>query len=307
MKNAVVLGSKGQDGRLLSALLESRGYRVTGVDARPEELDITSEPQVIGFLREAKPDEVYHLAAIHHSAEETPDRATRTTQKACEVNLLSLVYWLEGIRQVSPSTRLFYAASSHVFGEAASEVQDESTPLNPGSLYGLTKAGGMLACRMYRQSHGLFASTGILYNHESSLRPVGFLSKKVVRGALEIRAGLRKQLALGSLSAIGDWGYAADYVEAMHRILNHRRSDDFVVATGERHTVQDFVRVAFELVGVDWKRYVIEDRSIPLRKNPGHIGNPAKLMRETGWRPSVGFEDMIRKLIEAEEKAWRRI
>ena len=303
MKTAVILGSEGQDGRLLHGLLESRSYRVIGVDASSEPVDITSEPEVIAFLRDTRPEEVYHLAAIHHSAEAAPDTASRMARPACEVNLLSLVYCLEGIRQASPSTRLFYAASSHVFGQVAAEVQDESTPLKPDSIYGLTKAGGVLACRMYRQSHGVFASTGILYNHESHLRPNGFLSKKIVRSAIEIRAGLRRSLALGSLSAIEDWGYAPDYVEAMQRILTHGVADDFVVATGEGHTVRDFVRIAFELVGLDWARYVVEDPSIPLRKSPGRIGNPAKLVRETGWRPTVDFEQMIRRLIEAEERA----
>src|SRR5712692_812351 len=302
MKTAVVLGSEGQDGRLLSALLGSRGYRVVGVDVSTAGPDITSEREVIALLEAEKPDELYHLAAIHHSSEAAPDGAPGMTQPACEVNFLSLVYCLEGIRQASPSTRLFYAASSHVFGEADTELQDESTPLKPDSLYGLTKASGMLACRTYRQAHGVFASTGILYNHESHLRPAGFLSKKIVRGALEIRAGLRAQLALGSLSASGDWGHAEDYIRAMHLIANHGKPDDFVVATGERHTVQDFARVAFELVGLDWARHVVEDRSIPLRRSPVRIGNPAKLMRDTGWRPTVSFEQMIRRLMEAEEQ-----
>jgi GDPmannose 4,6-dehydratase len=302
MKTAVVLGSEGQDGRLLSAFLGSRGYRVIGVDVSPGSLDITSESEVAAFLRSERPDELYHLAAVHHSSESAPEAASQTAQAACEVNFLSLVYCLEGIRQGSPSTRLFYAASSHVFGDTESEVQDESTPLRPDSLYGLTKSGGVLACRTYRQAHGVFASAGILYNHESNLRPPGFLSRKIVRAAVEIRAGSKKQLALGSLSTIGDWGHAEDYVRAMHLILSHGKPDDFVVATGEPHTVQDFVRVAFEAAGLDWKRYVVEDRSIPLRRTPVRIGNPAKLMRDTGWRPTMTFEQMVKRLLEAEER-----
>jgi len=302
MKTAVVLGSEGQDGRLLSAFLTSRGYRAIGADAPPGPLDITSESEVATFLRAEKPDEIYHLAAIHHSAESAPDAISRGIQAACEVNLLSLVYCLEGIRRHSPSTRLFYAASSHVFGDADQEFQDETTPLKPDSIYALTKASGMLACRTYRHAYGVFASSGILYNHESNLRPPGFLSKKVVRAALEIRAGSRTQLSLGSLSTSGDWGHAEDYVRAMHLIVNHAKPDDFVVATGEKHTVQDFVQVAFEAVGLDWTRHVVEDRSIPLRRSPVRIGNPAKLMRDTGWRPSMTFEQMIKRLVEGEER-----
>jgi GDPmannose 4,6-dehydratase len=299
MRNAIILGCSGQDGRLLEECLLSKGYTVFGV-ANSSRCDITRAEEVEKLVQSEKPAEIYHLAAIHHSSEEVASEDSLLFRKTYDVNFFSLVSFLEAIRKYSPQTRLFYAASSHVFGNPSTPVQDEATPLSPDSVYGMSKVNGLLACRMFRQKYGVFASVGILYNHESHFRTEKFLSKKIIKAALEIQAGKRDSLIVGNLDAVIDWGYAPDYVEAMHRILQIPMSDEFIVATGIGHTVREFVQIAFEQLGLDWTKYVQQDSSILARKGPVRMGNPSKLLRETGWKPTVGFEEMIRLLLSME-------
>lgn len=310
MKSALVVGSEGQDGRLLRAHLERLRYRVLGLDrqgvsavgiewSRP--VDITGFEAVQAVMQAVRPDEVYHLAAIHHSSEERHVEDLPSFRRLYEVNFFSLVNFLEAARLVSPGSRIFFAASSHVFGRPEGEIQDERTPLRPDSIYAMTKADGLLACRLYRETHRLFASTGILYPHESPYRDEKFLSMKIVRGAVRIKAGAQRELVLGRLDARVDWGSAEDTVEAMQRILGAPEAGEFVVSTGTAHSVQDFVRIAFEAVGLDWRRYVREDPSLITREAPLRIGNPAKLRAATGWSPGTGFESMIRALVRSAE------
>ena len=312
MKSAIIIGSEGQDGRLLRALLERRHDRVlgihrTGVSASglewTEPVDITRFDAVKAVVQAVRPDEIYHLAAIHHSSEEAHAEDLAGFRRLYEVNFFSLLNVLEAVRLVSPSSRVFFAASSHVFGAPDGEMQDESTPLRPGSIYAMTKADGLLACRLYRETHGLFASTGILYTHESPYRDEKFLSMKIVRAALRIKAGAQRELVLGRLDARVDWGFAEDTVEAMRRILGAPEAGEFVVSTGRAHSVQDFVRIAFEAAGLDWRRHVREDPSLMTRETPLRIGNPAKLKAATGWSPGTGFESMIHALIRSAEAA----
>jgi GDPmannose 4,6-dehydratase len=312
LKSAFIVGSEGQDGRLLRALLESQDYRVlglhrTGVAASGLEwsqaVDITRFEDVEAAVRAVRPDEIYHLAAIHHSSEEAHVEGLGSFRRLYEVNFFSLLNFLEAARLVSPSSRVFFAASSHVFGRPGTEIQDETTPLRPESIYGMTKADGLLACRLYRQTHRLFASTGILYTHESAYRDEKFLSMKIVRGALRIKAGAQRELLLGRLDARVDWGFAPDYVEAMQRILGATEAGEFVVSTGTAHSVQDFVRIAFEAVGLDWRQHVREDPSLMTRDTPLRIGDPGKLKATTGWSPKTGFESMIRGLVRSAEAA----
>jgi GDPmannose 4,6-dehydratase len=312
LKSALIVGSGGQDGRLLGELLERRQYRVlglhrTGVTARGIDwsrlVDITRFDDVREVVRTVRPDEIYHLAAIHHSSEEAHVEALESFRRLYDVNFFSLLHFLEAARLESPSTRVFFAASSHVFGRPDTEIQDETTPLRPESIYAMTKADGLLACRLYRDKHRVFASTGILYTHESPLRDEKFLSMKIVRAALRIKAGTQRELLLGHLGARVDWGCAGDYVEAMQAILGASEGGEFVVSTGTAHSVQDFVRIAFEAVGLDWRNHVREDPSLITRDTPLRIGNPGKLKAVTGWSPKTGFASMIHELVRSVEAA----
>ncbi len=310
MKKAVIVGCQGQDGRLLNDLLTRKKYRIVGLDKRIikyprrshfKKVDISKRAEVFDLIKLFKPDEVYYLAAFHHSSEDRPIENIKLFQESYKVNVLSLINFLEGIRMYSPRTRLFYAASSHVFGESKDIPQDESTHINPNCIYGITKAAGLFTCRFYRNNYSLFASAGILYNHESSLRNERFVSMKIIKTAVNINKNKEKHLNLGDLSAEADFGYAPDYVDAMYRILNIDKSDDFVIASGEKHSVRNFVKTAFEILELDWKRYVREDRNIVTKRNLCRFGNPDKLKRMTGWKSSVSFEGMIRLLLSEEE------
>jgi GDPmannose 4,6-dehydratase len=212
------------------------------------------------------------------------------------------VNFLEALSVHCPRARFFYAASSHVFGHPEAPVQNELTPFKPVSVYGITKAAGVEACRFYRREHGVFASVGILYNHESPFRRPDFVSQKTVRAAVRIRHGSQERLVVGDLSARIDWGWAPDYVEAMVRVLELSQPDDFVIATGGSHTVLEFVQEAFGALGLDWSEHVEEDRSV-IRRGPVSLaGDASKLHQETGWRPTTTFPQIVRKLVESENQ-----
>ena len=309
MKKAIIVGCQGQDGRLLSGYLLKRKYQVIGLDQDSIEglgieeispVNIKNQDDVSRLIQELKPDEVYYLAAFHHSSQSRQEQSDDLFRLSFEVHVLGLVNFLEAIRQYSPQTRLFYAASSHIFGDPKQRVQDETTAVNPGCCYGITKAAGVFLCRLYRKEHGIFACVGILYNHESALRQPEFISKKIITGAVNIKNGKQEKLLIGDLGAQIDWGYAPDYVEAMHRIMNCKIPDDFIVATGVKHSVLDFIKTAFGCLNLDWKKYVVQDKSIITKKNFCRMGDARKLRKITGWKPSVDFIEMVKLLVEAE-------
>ena len=299
MSRAFVIGGEGQDGRILSERLRSEGCETVGLG---RDTDLSDRDVVEGLVSKFRPDEIYYLAAVHHAAEDRGSSGGRDLYvESHRVHVEGLLNVLEAIRLRHPSARLFYAASCLVFGEPSTGTQNESTPFAPAGVYGITKTTGIHCCRLYRNGAGVHASTGILYNHESPLRKPGFVSQKIVRGAVDIRKGRSSKLVLGDLSAVNDWGWAADTVDAMVRIVRSEEPDDLVVATGEAHTVSDFVEAVFRRAGLDWKRHVDEDRSMIARKRPPLIGDASRLRERTGWRPSVGFEQMAGLLWDA---AW---
>lgn len=315
MPTAIVLGAGGQDGRILVEQLRAAGTAVLGIArgsvaahgfeahrapdlTRP--IDITRPDDVAEFVRRLRPDAIYHLAAVHQSSEETPADGLDAHRRQYEVNFFSLLNVLEAIRLGSPATRLFFAASSHVFGTPDIGIQDEATPLRPDTIYGMTKTDGLLACRQYRIRHGLFAAAGILYTHESPHRDPKFLAMKIARAAARIKAGQERELVIGRVDAVIDWGWAADYADAMRRILAADRADTFVVATGERRTVRDYLAAAFGSVGLDWQAHVREDAAILTRPSPVRVGNPARLRAATGWAPTVGLEEIARRLVASQ-------
>ena len=308
MKRAMVVGSAGQDGRILMERLESAGYFALGIDVQgiqstaPVDLaavDILQAASVQQAVERFRPDEVYYLAAFHHSSQDRLDNDARLFEKSFAIHVTGLLNFLEAIRRTSRQTRLFYAASSRVFGPPPTPQQDESTPLNPDCAYGISKAAGMLCVRFYRQVHSLFAASGILYNHESALRPPQFVTQKIIRGALAIQSGKQAKLVLGNLDASVDWGYAPDYVDAMIRILNQPQAEDFIIATGEAHTVREFVQITFGLLGLDWKQYVEQTPGLVAVQGRSLIGNADRLRNATGWRPSVSFAEMVGRLLSA--------
>ncbi len=310
MKRAIVFGSRGQDGTLLTRHLLSKDYVVLGVgraavdssDGRLHEpVDLIDASSVHRLIEEFRPNEVYYLAAFHHAAQAAElVSPSAIWDRSFDVHVRGLVHVLEAIRRNHPPARLFYAGSSLVFGQPAQSPQTEETPLNPQCVYGVTKTAGIHCCRLYRSQHNLFAAAGILYTHESPLRPDGFLSRKVIQAAIRIKRGEQRELVLGDLSAQSDWGYAPDYVDAMWRIAQAGAPDDFVVATGRLHRVQDWVETAFGALDLAWQDHVREDRSLIRRTNQALVGDATKLTRSTGWRPTTSFQDMVLSLLEHE-------
>ena len=306
MRSALIIGATGQDGRLLTQLLRQRGYGVRGwARSEPatatlckcEQINLLDASTVADELRSLWPDEIYYLAAFHHSTEDRIKlSAVELLERSHEVHLIGLQNVLQAIKGRGAAARLFYAGSSHVFGAPKGEWQDEQTPFVPTSAYGVSKAAGVRCCQLYRKE-GLFASAGILFNHESALRQPSFLSQKIVRGALRAQQDPAFKLVLGDLEAQTDWGYAPDYVEAMFRILQLPAASDFVVATGERHTVREFAEIAFAEVGLDWRQHVTTDSTLLKKPSQPLCGNTAKLRNLTRWAPSLSFADMVRTLV----------
>jgi GDPmannose 4,6-dehydratase len=315
MTHALIVGSAGQDGQLLFAQLAQSGASVLGISrtairtagsipaALPATIDILDPLQVARAVEVFAPDEVYYLAAFHHAAEDPAlSRPAALYQRSFDVHVRGLLHFLDALRDHAPRARLFYAASSHVFGNPPTPVQDELTPLNPHCIYGITKTAGVHCCRFYRRTYGLYAAAGFLYNHESNLRPANFLSQKIIRAAVAIRRGVQDTLALADLSPVLDWGYAPDYVRAMSEILRLEEPTDLIVATGIPHTVRDFVTAAFLEAGVDPAGRVVEDPAIVVKQRAHLIGNPAALHRLTPWRPTVDFAGMIGIMVRQEAR-----
>ena len=305
---AVLLGYAGQDGRLLWQRLNDLGYALVGIgrgaasSSRGEwsdPVDISSATEVEHLIRMLRPGEVYHLAAHHTSAEGDRTTDREEIERSFAVNVSSLAHLLDAVRRHSPDTRVFYAASSHMFGRPSRSPQDELCPLEPRTIYGISKAAATHLCRLYRHDHRVFVSVGILFNHESPYRRPSFLSRRIIDGALAAARAEGAPLVLGNLDAEVDWGWAPEYVDAMHRILQLGEPADFVVATGRRRSVRDFVDLAYKAVGLDWRRHVREDPGRLSRGTTGLVGDPARLRSATGWTARVELEELVALLLAA--------
>ncbi len=310
MNRAVIFGSRGQDGTLLSQHLAERDTHVIGVDrgsihasdgdALPP-VDVLDADSIRVLMRRFAPDEVYYLAAFHHSSQSADLLAPAMIwTKSFDIHVTGLTNVLEAMRRDAPGARLFYAASSLIFGESDQSPQTEAVPPAPRCVYGITKTAGMHVCRYYREQQSIFAAVGIMYNHESHLRPDTFLSRKIVKTALRIKSGEANEIVLGGLTAQTDWGYAPDYVDAMHRILSLPAPDDFIVATGRLHSVQDWLDAAFGALDLDWRDYYREDPTLITRRKRALVGDSSRLRDRSGWRPATAFEDMVSHMIEME-------
>lgn len=268
-----------------------------------EFFDIASRDEVKRAFDALNPDAVFYLPAVHASSDAPKDETDDTLfQRSLSVHVQHAVHFLEAMSERGSDASFFYAGSSHVFAGSGTETQNEDTPLVPDSIYGITKAAGIHACRFYRSRKRVRASVGFLYNHESHLRPAGFVSQRIVRAAIKAGRGEREKLVLADLSAYVDWGYAPDYVKAMILISDLPGADDYVIATGKPHSVQDFVQEAFECVGLDWRDHVVEEPSRPIRRSPTLVGDYRRLHERTGWRPSLSFREMVRTLIAHGER-----
>jgi GDPmannose 4,6-dehydratase len=312
-KRALITGITGQDGSYLAELLLGEGYEVHGLVRRLsadnywriahildrihlEVGDLLDQLSLIHILERVKPDEVYNLAAMSF-VPTSWDQPLLTG----EFNSQGVTRMLEALRVVNPKIRLYQASSSEMFGKVREVPQRETTPFYPRSPYGVSKVFAHYITVNYRESYDLFAVSGILFNHESPRRGLEFVTRKVTHGAAKIKLGLADELRLGNRKAHRDWGFAGDYVRAMWLMLQQDEADDYVIATGESHSVQELVEIAFERAGLDWQRYVREDPKLLRPAEVEHlIGDPSKAKTKFGWVPSVSFKQLVEMMVDAD-------
>jgi GDPmannose 4,6-dehydratase len=315
-KTALITGITGQDGSYLAELLLEQGYRVCGVVRRSStenfsriehlrgqvelfQADLLDQTSLAAVLREVSPDEVYNLAAMSF----VPTSWQQPVLTA-EFTALGVTRVLDALRQECPQARFYQASSSEMFGKVRETPQREETPFHPRSPYGVAKVYGHYLTMNYRESYGLFACSGILFNHESPRRGLEFVTRKITDGVARIKLGLATELRLGNLEAKRDWGFAGDYVRAMWLMLQQQEADDYVIGTGETHSVEEFVSIAFGHVGLDWRKYVIQD---PRFYRPAEVdlllADPSKAQERLGWRLEVSFDRLVRMMVDADMEA----
>jgi GDPmannose 4,6-dehydratase len=312
-RRALVTGITGQDGSYLAELLLERGYEVTGMVRRAStenferiahlrdritlrQADLLDQLSLIDLLKTVQPTEIYNLAAMSF----VPTSWQQPVLTA-EFDAIGVTRLLEAVRLVVPEARFYQASSSEMFGKVRETPQRETTPFHPRSPYGVAKVYGHYITMNYRESYGLFATSGILFNHESPRRGLEFVTRKVTDGVARIALGQSKELAMGNLDARRDWGFAGDYVDAMWRMLQQPAPDDYVVATGVSHSVQELIETAFAVVGLDWRAHVRQDQAL---FRPAEvdllIGDASKACGELGWTPRVDFAGLIEMMVRAD-------
>lgn len=309
MRRAVIVGHGGQDGRILWDQLAAQGFALVGLSRGGRRVhgtgwnsavDIGDAGAVRDLVGSFQPDQVYYLAAYHHSSQESTVDDAAVWQASWATHVQGFFHFLDAVRQCRPSTRLFYASSSRVFGMAPAGLQTERTPLRPACLYGITKASGMMLADFFRRTHGIHVSCGILFNHESPLRGAQFVSQRVVDGLAALKVGRTSApLEIGNLEARVDWGYAPDYTRAMQLIVETDQAEDFVVASGETHSVREMIEIAAAELGLDWAGNVVQSGQILQRAPQGLCGDPSRLRQVTGWQPSLSFAGMVRAMAAA--------
>jgi GDPmannose 4,6-dehydratase len=322
MKKALITGITGQDGSYLAEFLISRGYEVHGIIRRASTFnteriehiyrdfhepgaklflhygDLSDGEQILNIIYNIKPDEIYHLGAQSH-VRVSFDLAEYTGN----ITALGMVRILEGIRRGGGNIKFYQASSSEMFG-SANPPQNEDTPFKPRSPYACAKVYAYWMAKNYRQGYKIFASNGILFNHESPRRGETFVTRKISRAVAAILAKQQKYLYLGNLGTRRDWGYAPEYVEVMYKILQQDKPDDFVIGTGESHSVKEFIQEAFSYVNLDWKKYVkIDQKYFRPTEAEALVADSAKAKKKLNWRPKVAFKDLVRIMVDADMRA----
>jgi GDPmannose 4,6-dehydratase len=318
-RRALITGITGQDGSYLAELLLEKGYAVTGMVRRSStesferiahikdkitlvQADLLDQYSLIDVIKTAGPAEVYNLAAQSF----VPTSWNQPVLTG-EFTALGVTRMLEAIRMVDPAIRFYQASSSEMFGKVLETPQRESTPFYPRSPYGVAKVYGHYITVNYRESYNLFAVSGILFNHESERRGLEFVTRKVTDGVARIKLGVSKELRMGNLEARRDWGFAGDYVDAMWRMLQQDSAEDYVIATGETHSVEELVDLAFKSAGLDWKQHVVQD---PAFYRPAEVdllvGDAGKAKANLGWVPGVTFKGLIERMVQADLARWER-
>lgn len=316
MTTALITGVTGQDGSYLAEFLLTQGYRVIGMVRRTSTInferiqhfqdqveivqgDLLDQTSMVAILQEYRPTEVYNLAAQSF----VPTSFTQPVLTG-EFTALGVTRLLEAIRMVDPKIRFYQASSSEMFGKVVEVPQRETTPFHPRSPYGVAKVYGHWITINYRESYDIFGCSGILFNHESPRRGLEFVTHKITDAVVRIKLGLENELRLGNLEARRDWGYAGDYVRAMWLMLQQEEADDYVIATGETHSVQEFVEEAFGYQGLDWRQYVVQDARF---YRPAEVdllvGDATKAGKQLGWEPTVDFRQLVRLMVDADLKA----
>lgn len=318
-KKALITGVTGQDGSYLCELLLKKKYQVHGLVRRVALEDKThrlwrlrnilnkinlhaasleSYASLVKIIQKIKPDEIYHLGAQSYVSYSFEDEFS-----TINTNVNGTHYILSAIKEFSPKTKFYFAGSSEMFGKVSEVPQNEKTPFHPRSAYGISKVTGYELTRNYREAYNLFCCSGILFNHESPRRGYEFVTRKISHAAVRIKLGLQKDLKLGNIEAKRDWGHAKDYVEAMWLMLQQKRPEDFVIGTGKQHSVKDFAKLAFSLLGLDYKKYIKIDKTI---YRPAEVetllGNFNKAKRVLGWKPKINFEELVKDMIEEDMK-----
>ena len=318
-KTALLTGITGQDGSYLAEFLLSKGYKVYGMVRRSSlekndrishlkdgiELlqgDLLDQNSLAEALRDANPDEVYNLAA-----QSFVPASWNQPVLTGEFTALGVTRLLEAIRQINPKIRFYQAGSSEMYGSVRETPQDENTPFYPRSPYGVAKVYGHYITVNYRESYDLFALSGILFNHESPRRGMEFVTRKISDAVARIKLGLQKELLLGNMDAKRDWGFAGDYVEAMWLMLQQKKAEEFVIGTGETHSVRELVETAFSHAGLNWKDYVRQDgRFMRPADVDVLVADPSKAKRVLGWKPKVKFHELVRMMVDADVERLKR-
>jgi len=319
MPKALITGITGQDGSYLAEFLLERGYEVIGMVRRTSTTnfdrikhiqdkltlvsgDLLDEISLLNILKEHRPDEVYNLAA-----QSFVPTSWKQPVFTGEVTALGVTRILDAVRLVDPTIKFYQASSSEMFGKVRESPQNEHTPFYPRSPYGVAKVYGHWITVNYRESYGLFACSGILFNHGSPRRGLEFVEHKVARGAAKIKLGLANELRLGNLDAKRDWGYAGDYVKAMWLMLQQEEPDDYVIGTGKTHSVRELCEVAFGYLGLDWQEYVAVDSKLLRPADVDFlVGDATQAREKLGWEPTVTFEALVRMMVDADLEQLRR-
>jgi GDPmannose 4,6-dehydratase len=318
-KKAFITGIDGQDGSYLAEFLLEKGYQVYGIVRRIalEDVDyhlwrikhildkitlypasLESYASIFNTVGKVKPDECYHLAAQSFVSYSFEDEFS-----TLNANINGTHFVLSAVKENAPKCKFYFAASSEMFGQVKETPQNENTPFHPRSPYGVSKVAGFYMTQNYREAYNLFACNGICFNHESPRRGFEFVTRKITNAVAKIKLGVARELRLGNMDAKRDWGFAGDYIKAMWMMLQENKPDDFVIATGETYSVKDFVELAFDYVGLDWKKYVVIDKTL-YRPAEVHIltGNFAKAKKKLGWTPSVKFEGLVKMMVDSDIK-----